>query len=115
MWEGGVPHLSRPARPRCLGISVHPAAGTCVQLDFCAGERGWDRTERTQMPMAWGRLQHRCPPTLPAVLGRGMLGGVKAPSPTRPKPAAARAQVVLAKPRSRRWELNSSLLWQAEE
>lgn len=34
-----------------------------------------------------GRLQHRCPPALPAVLGRGMLvGGVKAPSPTRPNP-----------------------------
>lgn len=39
------------------------------------------------MLMAGGRLQHRCPPTLPAGLGRGMLGGgqgtVSHPSQTR--------------------------------
>jgi len=62
-----------------------------------------------------GEAQHRCP--LPCQLSWAWVsGGVKAPSPTHPAPTAARAQVVPARPlRSRGWELNSSLLWQAEE
>jgi len=85
MWAGGDPpplpaRASPLCRRRCPSScwDVRPAG-------FCAGERGWGRTECTQMSMAGGRPSTAvpCPASCP---GHGCRGGSRHHLPPIPHP-----------------------------
>lgn len=86
----------------------------CVQLPGCVSS--WIWCWREGLGLDWEHPDVDGTGEAAASLSPALdVEGFRASSPTRPKPAAARAQVVLAKPRSRSCLLSSSLLWQVEE